>query len=87
VGLSSRQLQRKLGALTGLKPLDFIKRVRLEHAAHMLHAGGAGISEIAYAVGFENPAWFSKQFRKVYGMSPSAYAAEQVQATAHPRGR
>ena len=77
VGLSNRQLQRKLAALTGLAPLALIRRLRLERAAHLFQQQTGTVSEIAYACGFESPAYFTKLFRKRFGMPPNHYRKQK----------
>ena len=76
VGLSARQLQRRLKQLTRLTAAGFIKAMRLEHAARLLREHDVQVQEAAHAVGYEDAAYFSKLFRQVYGMPPSAYAKE-----------
>ncbi len=74
MGFSRRQLHRKFTTLIGKKPSDFIRQIRLERAAQMLKANAGNISEVAYAVGFNQPEYFSQLFRKAFGRSPSQYA-------------
>ncbi len=76
LGFSRRQLHRKLTALTGKAPADFIKRVRLERAAQLLKRQAGNISEIAYAVGFKKPKHFSLLFREAFGKTPTDYASQ-----------
>lgn len=74
VYLSSRQMNRKLKAITGLSPGKFIKEVQLQTARKILENGAfISISEVAYQVGFENPSNFSRAFKSRFGKSPSAY--------------
>jgi signal transduction histidine kinase/DNA-binding response OmpR family regulator len=72
-GLSKMQLLRKLKALTGLSPNDYIKNYRLKRAAEMISANTDTISQIGYAVGFSDQSYFAKCFKKQFGVSPSAY--------------
>ena len=72
--LSYKQLRRQLDRETGETPSQFIRRVRVEHAARLLREGAGSISEVAYAVGFNSLSYFSRAFREVYGQTPSAYA-------------
>ena len=76
VGLSRRQLQRRLKAATGQSPKAFVRHIRLERAAQLLRQESGTIAEIAYAVGFSKPSYFAERFREQYGVLPSAYAAE-----------
>lgn len=82
MGMSQRQLLRKLRALTGETSTELIWRLRVERAAHLLRQNTGSMKEIAFAVGFKYEASFSRSFRKVYGVSPSDYAeqADQEQA-------
>lgn len=75
--MSRVALYRKLLALTGKSPLDFIKTIRLKRAAQLLEKSQCTISEIAYEVGFNNPKYFARNFRKEFGILPSEYAAQK----------
>ena len=75
VALSYSQLNRRLTAEAGVSPLEFVRRVRLDAAAQLLADGAGTVSEVAYAVGFNSLAHFSRAFRAQFGMPPSAYAA------------
>lgn len=75
LGLSPRQLQRKIQALTGLSPVVLLRNYRLERACQLLKSGVGNISEIAYAVGFNTPDYFAKVFKEAYGVVPSQYIA------------
>ncbi len=72
--LSRRQLERKLRALTGASPADFIRLLRLSRAASLLAQRYGTVSEIAYACGFPNASSFARVFRERYGVPPSAWA-------------
>ncbi|MFC2088819.1 response regulator, partial [Calditrichota bacterium] len=73
VGLSRMQLYRKIKGLFGLTLGDFVKTIRLKQSAEMLKKNAGNITEIAYQVGFESPAYFSTCFRKQFGSSPSEF--------------
>jgi len=66
-------LFKKIMAVVGEPPSELIKRVRLTHAAELLKKKVGNVSEIALEVGFSNPAYFSKCFRKQFGVNPSQY--------------
>jgi YesN/AraC family two-component response regulator len=76
VGLSRTQLFRKIKALLGQSPLEFIYSTRLKAAARLLVEKQYNISEVAYMTGFSNPASFSTSFRKYFGQSPSQFIAK-----------
>ena len=72
MGMSKSSLVRKLKAITGLTPLHFIQSMRLKRAATVLN-GGMSVSEAAAQVGMYNMSYFSKLFRKEFGVVPSEY--------------
>lgn len=74
MGMSRMQLHRKLKALVGLSTSEFIKQERLKLATELLKKSSDSIAQIGYAVGFNDPAYFSKTFKKVYNCTPSEYA-------------
>jgi AraC-like DNA-binding protein len=74
IGVSKSKLYRKTISLTGLSPSDFMKEYRLEKALGMIEKQGTNISEVAYGSGFSSPSYFSKCFKKRYGILPSEYA-------------
>jgi signal transduction histidine kinase/DNA-binding NarL/FixJ family response regulator len=76
MAMGKMQLYRKLKALTGQSPNEFVRVYRLRHAADRLDAKAGTVAEIAYAAGFNNLSYFSKCFREQYGVSPSEYAAK-----------
>lgn len=71
--VTSSMLYRKFKALTGMPPLEFIRKIRLEAAVEIMKRKKCSTSEIAYAVGYNDPKYFSNSFKKVYGMLPSEY--------------
>lgn len=73
LGSSRGHLYRKLMAITGKGPLEFIRTIRLKRGRQLLEKSQLPISEIAYQVGFNSPKRFTKQFREEFGMSPSEY--------------
>lgn len=66
-------LNRKLRKEANMSPNQLIKTVRLEMAAQLLENQAGTISEIAYGVGFNNLAYFSRSFKAHYGVNPSAF--------------
>ncbi len=74
VGMSRVHMHRKLKELTNQSARDFIKAIRLKQAGELLAGQKLNISEVAYAVGFNNLSHFSSSFRGFYGMSPKEYA-------------
>ncbi len=64
---------RKLKEVTGQAPNDFIQMIRLNRAAELLLQNQNTISEISFMVGYKDPNYFGKCFRKMYGVAPSQY--------------
>ena len=77
LGMSRVHLYKKLLALTGKSPLEFIRTIRLQQAAQLLEKSQLTVSEVAYKVGFNNPKYFTKYFKEEYRILPSAYAADR----------
>ena len=73
LGMSRVHLYKKLVAITGKTPIEFIRVIRLKRAAQLLRESQQNVSEIAYQVGFNNPKYFSKYFKDEYGVLPSVY--------------
>lgn len=74
MGLGRTRLYAKIKGVTGQTPNDFILSIRLKKAAEMLlNQTEMNVSEIAYAVGFSTPRYFSRCFREHFGVSPSKY--------------
>ena len=69
--LSNTQVNRKLKALTGKTPSQFIRFIRLQKAMELLQTTDLNISEVAYEVGFNNPNYFSRSFSEEFGFPPS----------------
>jgi DNA-binding response OmpR family regulator len=73
VGMSRGHLYRKLVAITGKSPVEFIRIIRLKRAAQLLKQSQLTVNEVAYMVGFNNPKYFRKYFKEEFGVSPSHY--------------
>ncbi len=70
-GTSVSVLYRKLRSLTGMTINEFVKTLRLNEAKKLLESGVYNVSDVATIVGFEDPKYFSKEFRKVFGKTPT----------------
>jgi len=69
--LSRSQLHRKVIALTGLSSTEYLRKLRLDQAMHLLQTEGGKIADIAQRVGFRNVKYFSTAFKEYFGKSPS----------------
>ena len=73
LGLSRGHLHRKIKELTGTAPVEFLRTYRLNKATQLLRQNAYTVSEVAYRTGFSSPAYFSKCFKAVYGVTPTEY--------------
>lgn len=70
IGLSRVQLYRKVKAFTGYSPVEIVRKARLTRARHLLQTTERTVSEVAYAVGFSTPSYFSKCYKDEFGENP-----------------
>jgi signal transduction histidine kinase/DNA-binding response OmpR family regulator/streptogramin lyase len=73
LGMSRSSLHRKIKGVSELTPNDFIQLVRLKKAAELIREGSYRINEIGYLVGFNSSSYFSKSFKKQFGVSPKEF--------------
>lgn len=71
--LAERTFKRRFLAATGLAPLDYVQRLRVEDAKRRLERTVDPVDDIAWRVGYEAPAFFRRLFRRSVGMAPGAY--------------
>ncbi len=74
LGISRMQLHRKLKLITGQSTTEFIRSIRLKRAAQLLETGHLTALEVMYEVGIESSSYFSKAFKKQYGVPPIEYS-------------
>jgi len=79
MGMSRTNMHRKIKAITGFPPSELIRNIRLRKAAALLLSRADSVSQISFTVGFEDHSYFSKSFKKQFGVTPSEY----VQSKAH----
>jgi AraC-like DNA-binding protein len=73
IGISRASLHRKLKAITGFPPSELIRNIRLRKAGALLSSQTNSVTQIGIAVGFEDQSYFSKSFKKQFGVPPSEY--------------
>ncbi len=76
-GLSTSHFERRFRSAFGSSPRQYLVRIRIEHAAKLLQETEKTVSEIAHECGFYDHAHFSRSFRRIMNVSPSAYRARQ----------
>ncbi|MFT7032308.1 MAG: signal transduction histidine kinase/ligand-binding sensor domain-containing protein [Cyclobacteriaceae bacterium] len=73
VKMTRGHLYRKIKALTNMTANEFVRSIRLRHAANLLKSSMMNINEVCYEIGFQDPNYYRKCFKKMYGVSPSEY--------------
>jgi signal transduction histidine kinase/ligand-binding sensor domain-containing protein/DNA-binding response OmpR family regulator len=74
LGMSRAHLYKKILALTGKTPIEFIRMIRIKRAAQLLEKSQLTVSEVAYEVGINNLKYFAKYFKAQFDILPSQYA-------------
>jgi transcriptional regulator GlxA family with amidase domain len=72
-GLAERTFKRRFTGATGLSPIAYVQRLRIEDAKRRLERTEVSVDEISWQVGYEEPAFFRRLFRRVTGLAPGAY--------------
>lgn len=71
--LTERTFKRRFTNATGLSPIAYVQRLRIEDAKRRLERTEASVDEISWQVGYEEPAFFRRLFKRVTGLAPGAY--------------
>jgi len=71
IGFSVSQLERKVECITGQRPNEFIRSIRLERARQLLERRAGTVSEVAFEVGFNNLSYFARSYKRKFGFPPS----------------
>ena len=79
IAMSPPVMYKKLAAITGFTVNDFVKTIRLKKAGALLIEEKYTVYEVAYMVGFNDRKYFSKEFKKFFGKSPTAFLAERAE--------
>jgi signal transduction histidine kinase/DNA-binding response OmpR family regulator/ligand-binding sensor domain-containing protein len=74
MNMSRSTLFRKLHALTGQSPTEFIRTIRLKRAASLLKQKFGNVTQVSLEVGFNNLSYFNRSFKKLFGLSPIEYS-------------
>lgn len=73
LAMSRVHLYKKLLAISGKTPIEFIRVIRLKRAAQLLEKSQLTVAEVAYKVGFNNPKYFARYFKSEFGLLPKAF--------------
>ena len=71
--LAERTFKRRFVSATGLTPIAYVQRLRIEDAKRRLERTDAPVDEISWRVGYEDPAFFRRLFKRTTGLAPGAY--------------
>ena len=82
MGMSRTNLHRKIKTITGFPPSELIRSIRMRKAAVLLLSQANSVSQISFLVGFEDHSYFSKAFKKQFGVPPSEYLQSRNQVSA-----
>jgi transcriptional regulator GlxA family with amidase domain len=72
-GLNPRTFARRFLAATGYHPVDYVHALRIEEAKRLLEADPVNVEEIGHIVGYEDPTFFRRLFKRKVGLTPAAY--------------
>lgn len=73
IGMSESSLYNNFKKITTMSPLQFQKKIRLEEAKQMLINQNLDAAQVAFEVGYESPSQFSREYSRMFGMSPKAH--------------
>ena len=77
LGMSRSTLSRKMKALLGQTPLEFIKDIKMQHACNMLKNATMTIAEVVEALGYNDHKHFTSLFKDTFGMTPSEFQKKE----------
>ncbi len=72
-GLTGRTFARRFRAASGRRPIDYVHALRIERARQLLETGRGGVDDVGFALGYEDPTFFRRLFKRTTGMTPAAY--------------
>ena len=72
-GLAERSFKRRFNKATGLTPITYVQQLRIESAKKRLEATNEPIDEISWGVGYEDPAFFRRLFKRITRITPGDY--------------
>ena len=84
-GLTERGFLKRFRNATGLSPMEYVQTLRIEEAKHLLETTEMALDDVAEQVGYIEPASFRRLFRKMVGVSPSAYRRRHLLPYLPPR--
>lgn len=86
-GLTPRTFARRFQAATGRRPIDYVQAVRIEGARERLETGDGPVDDIGFDVGYKDPTFFRRLFKRVTGLTPAAYRRKYAPSASMSRVR
>jgi transcriptional regulator GlxA family with amidase domain len=80
-GLRPRTFARRFRAATGSLPIDYVHDLRIDASRHLIETETAAIDEVGYRVGYEDPTFFRRLFKRETGLTPAAYRRKFARIT------
>jgi transcriptional regulator GlxA family with amidase domain len=72
-GLQPRTFGRRFRAATGRRPIEYVHEVRIDEARRILESSSLAVDEVGYSVGYADPTFFRRLFKRMTGLTPAAY--------------
>jgi len=72
-GLLPRTFGRRFRAATGRRPMEYVHEIRIDEARRILESSTIGVDEVGFSVGYEDPTFFRRLFKRTTGLTPTAY--------------
>jgi transcriptional regulator GlxA family with amidase domain len=72
-GLKPRTFGRRFRSSTGYRPIEYVHAVRIEEARRIIETESSALDEVGFQVGYEDPTFFRRLFKRTTGLSPAAY--------------
>ncbi len=83
-GMSPATFHRHFKAVTAMTPVQYQKQLRLQEARRLLLADSADVARIGYAIGYESPSQFSREYRRLFG-APPARDGQEIRRSLNPQ--
>jgi len=72
-GLLPRTFGRRFRAATGRRPIEYVQEIRIDEARRILESSSLGVDEVGFSVGYQDPTFFRRLFKRMTGLTPAAY--------------
>jgi transcriptional regulator GlxA family with amidase domain len=83
-GLQPRTFGRRFRAATGRRPIEYVHEIRIDEARRILESSSLGVDEVGYSVGYQDPTFFRRLFKRMTGLTPAAYRRKFATVASYP---